>query len=76
MDILLCYANFNTILKNSPWQRCQTNFSRNILAKTPSKYQKGLAAELSEMYNCRTIEQARKKKDEIINDYRTSNHIE
>lgn len=54
---------------NSPWQRCQTHFSRNILAKTPSKYQKGLAAELSEMYNCRTIEQARKKRDEIINDY-------
>ena len=36
---------------NSPWQRCQTHFSRNILSKTPSKYQKGLAAELSEMYN-------------------------
>lgn len=53
----------------SPWQRCQTHFSRNILDKTPSKYQKGLAAELAEMYNCRTIEKAREKRDSIINDY-------
>lgn len=53
----------------SPWQRCQTHFSRNILEKTPTKYQKGLAAELTEMYNCRTIEKAREKRDSIINDY-------
>ena len=52
-----------------PWQRCQTHFSRNILKKTPTKYQKGLAAELTEMYNCRTIEKAREKRDSIINDY-------
>ena len=54
---------------DSPWQRCQTHFSRNILDKTPSKYQKGLAAELTEMYNCKTIEKAREKRDSIINDY-------
>lgn len=53
----------------SPWQRCQTHFSRNILDKTPSKYQKGLAVELTEMYNCRTIKKAREKRDSIINDY-------
>lgn len=35
----------------SPWQRCQAHFSRNILDKAPSKYkkEKGLAAKLKEM---------------------------
>lgn len=53
----------------SPWQRCQTHFTKNIIDKTPAKYQKGLAAELTEMYNCRTIEKARDKRNEIISDY-------
>lgn len=52
-----------------PWQRCQFHFSRNITQKTPAKYQKGLSGELQEMYNCRTIEEARKKKDSILADY-------
>ncbi len=52
-----------------PWQRCQTHFSRNILEKTPSKYQKGLHTELLEMYNTLTIEDARRIRDRIIADY-------
>lgn len=51
------------------WQRCQTHFSRNIIEKTPVKYQKGLHSELLEMYNAKTVEAARQKRDQIINDY-------
>ena len=53
-----------------PWQRCQFHFSRNITQKTPAKYQKGLASELQEMFNCKTIQDARKRRDEIIADYK------
>lgn len=53
-----------------PWQRCQFHFSRNITQKTPAKYQKGLASEIQEMFNCQTIEAARKRRDEIITDYK------
>ena len=52
-----------------PWQRCQFHFSRNITQKTPAKYQKGLASELQEMFNSKTIEDARKRRDAIIGDY-------
>ena len=53
-----------------PWQRCQFHFSRNITQKTPAKYQKGLASELQDMFNSKTIEAARKRRDEIIADYK------
>ena len=53
-----------------PWQRCQFHFSRNITQKTPAKYQKGLASELQDMFNCKTMEAARKRRDEIIADYK------
>lgn len=53
-----------------PWQRCQFHFSRNITQKAPPKYQKGLAAELQEMFNCKTIEEARRMRDAIIEDYK------
>ena len=52
-----------------PWQRCQFHFSKNIADKTPKKYQAGLRTELQEMFNCQTIEEARKKRDSIIKDY-------
>ncbi len=51
------------------WQRCQTHFSKNILEKTPKKYQKGLHSEILEMYNARSVEDARIIRDRIINDY-------
>lgn len=53
-----------------PWQRCQFHFTRNITQKAPAKYQKGLAAELQEMFNCKTIEDARRCRDSILADYR------
>lgn len=52
-----------------PWQRCQTHFSRNILEKTPAKYKKGLHSELLEMYNSKDVEEARRIRDSILNEY-------
>ena len=48
-----------------PWQRCQFHFSRNITDKAPKKYQTGLRAELQELFNCKTIAEARKVRDRI-----------
>ncbi len=53
-----------------PWQRCQHHFLKNIVQKVPLKYQKGLSSELTEMFNSKTVEEARRIKDDIINDYR------
>ena len=58
------------VFPEAAWQRCQFHFSRNIIDKAPKKYQAGLAGELQEMFNCKTIEEARKRKDAIIADYR------
>ena len=53
-----------------PWQRCQFHFSRNITDKAPKKYQAGLRAELQEMFNCKSIAEARKIRDQIMEEYR------
>ena len=53
-----------------PWQRCQFHFIRNITDKAPKKYQAGLRAELQEMFNCKTLAEARKIRDRITEDYR------
>ena len=52
-----------------PWQRCQFHFARNISSKAPTKYQAGLRAELNEMFNAKSIEKAREKRDAILYDY-------
>ena len=64
----ILYA-ISKVFPNTPWQRCQTHFSRNILSHAPSKYQKAIHAELTEMYNSTTMEEARKKRDSIIAEY-------
>ena len=53
-----------------PWQRCQFHFSKNIAEKAPKKYQAGIRAELQEMFNSQTIEEARVRRDAMIQDYR------
>lgn len=58
-----------TELPQAAWQRCQFHFTRNILDATPDKYKKGLATELREMFQCDTVEKARLKRDEILEDY-------
>lgn len=52
-----------------PWQRCQTHFSRNIIEHAPKKYQKAIHAELTDLYHCNTIEEARAKKQAIYSEY-------
>lgn len=53
----------------STWQRCQAHFTRNIIDKCPKKYSSGLATELKDMFNASTIEEARRLKDSIIEEY-------
>ena len=59
----------NKVFPNVPWQRCQFHFSKNISEKAPKKYQAAIRTELQDMYNCPTVEEARKKRDAIIADY-------
>ena len=58
------------LFPETPWQRCQFHFTRNILDKMPKKYIEGLKTELREMFNSETISEARKKRNSIIADYR------
>lgn len=58
------------VFPQASWQRCQFHFSKNIADKAPKKYQAAIRAALNRMYNCGTIEEARKVKDEIIDEYK------
>ena len=58
------------VFPNVPWQRCQFHFSKNIADKAPKKHQSGLRGELQEMFNAKTLQDASKKKDEILDSYR------
>lgn len=60
----------NKVFPNVPWQRCQFHFSKNIADNAPKKYQAGIRAELNEMFNCQSLEDARKVRDRILDDYR------
>jgi transposase-like protein len=51
------------------WQRCQAHFTRNILAKCPKKYMAGLASELKPMFQASTIQEARRLRDSLIDEY-------
>ena len=64
----IIYA-ISKIFPNTPWQRCQTHFSRNVLLYAPGKFQKAIHAALLDMYHSATIEEARKKCDSIIDEY-------
>jgi len=64
----IIYA-ISKIFPNTPWQRCQTHFSRNILSHAPSKYQKAIHAALLDMYHSDTVEEARARRDSIIDEY-------
>ena len=64
----IIYA-ISKIFPNTPWQRWQTHFSRNVLSHAPGKFQKAIHAALLDMYHSATIEEARKKCDSIIDEY-------
>ena len=51
------------------WQRCQTHFSRNIMDHAPKQHQAAIHDEVLLMYQCKTIEEARRKRDAIIAEY-------
>lgn len=57
------------VFPNVPWQRCQFHFSRNVSDKAPKKYQAGIRADLNELFNCRTLEEARKVRDRMLEEY-------
>ena len=59
----------SNVFPEVPWQRCQFHFAMNISGKSPKKYRR-YQSRTSEMWNCDTIEAARKKRDSIIADYR------
>ena len=64
----IIYA-MSKIFPNTPWQRCQTHFSRDVMSHAPGKFQKAIHAALLDMYHSATIEEARKKCDSIIDEY-------
>lgn len=60
---------FGKVYPLVPWQRCQHHFLKNIVDSVPKSYRKGISTELTNMFNSATLEEARKKRDEIIRDY-------
>lgn len=63
-------AALKGVFPEVPWQRCQYHFQRNILLQTPKKEQVGLQSELREMFHAKTMKEARKRRDEILADYK------
>ncbi len=63
-------AGLKEVYPEVPWQRCQYHFQENILKETPKKEQKGLKTELREMFNAKTMKEARERRNEIIQDYK------
>lgn len=57
------------VYPDSPWQRCQVHFRKNITEHIQKKYVAGIGSELTEMFNAKTLEDARKIRDQIISDY-------
>lgn len=62
-------AALQKIYPDVAWQRCQAHFTRNIISGAPKRLQAGLRGELTDMFNCPTLAQARARRDEIIADY-------
>jgi len=55
--------------QGATWQRCQTHFSRNVLARTPKRHQAGLGLRLKRMYDSLTLEDARRCLRETEEEY-------
>lgn len=54
----------------STWQRCQAHLTRNIIDKCPKKFSSGLTSELRDMFNASRLEEARKLKNLIVDEYK------
>jgi transposase-like protein len=59
----------NHVYPDTPWQRCQFHFTRNIADAAPKKVQQGLLIDLNAMFNCRTLAAAEKCRDAILQNY-------
>ncbi|MGI6032246.1 MAG: IS256 family transposase [Coriobacteriales bacterium] len=62
-------AALRAVLPGVPWQRCQAHLARNVTDAAPKHLRAGLRLELVEMFNCKTLAAARRRRDEIAADY-------
>lgn len=56
-----------------PWQRCQFHFKRNIMEKVKKKDQKTIDMKLKDIFEADTIEEARRLRDELVDEYSDTN---
>ena len=52
-----------------PWQRCQFHFKKNILDQVKKKDRAALSMLLRDMFDATSIEEARRLRDQILQDY-------
>ncbi len=53
-----------------PWQRCQMHFTKNITEAAPKSQRKNLREDLNKMYRSKTLEEAKRMRDDIISRYK------
>lgn len=58
-----------TQFQGASWQRCQTHFSRNILARCPKALQPHLAAQLRLVFEAPDLATARVQRDAVVTTY-------
>lgn len=56
-----------------PWQRCQFHFTKNIMDKVKKKDQKPFQYQLRDMFNANTMEEARRLRDALVDEYSETN---
>lgn len=62
----------NRHFQGTTWQRCQTHFSRNILDKTPPKYQPELKKQLRRIYEAPDLDEARQLLKDTLDAFETT----
>ncbi len=55
--------------QGASWHRCQTHFSRNVLARAPKRHQSGIGQCLRRIYDAMTEEDARRFLKETVEEY-------
>lgn len=59
----------NTQFQGSLWQRCQFHFSQDCIGVLPYKERKEVADKLRDMYNAPSYEQAKERKDQLVEEW-------
>lgn len=62
-------AAIKEVFQGVGWQRCQFHFMRNILDAAPKRYQTALSSELREVLHAETMEEARRRKKALMEEY-------